>query len=157
VCKELDVVVVLAADRRDCGRRVPGCIVLCAKILLLLAACLGFGNAEDVEAAGRNVLRVVGLEGRRRSLPASCSGEESSIISTQPDESNAGDFLRSGSISKLCLDRDDPLDRPSRLDFGSALLDDEEMLEGLAITDCANPLAFGRPVRLPIRRRGTLV
>jgi hypothetical protein len=157
VCKELDVVAVLAADKRDCGRRVPGFIVLWAKILPLLAMCLGFGNAEDVEAAGWNVFRVVGLEGRRRSLLVSCSGEESSIIRTQPDESNAGDFLRSGSISKLCLGRDDPLDRPSRLDFVGALLDDEEMLEGLAITDCVSALAFGRPVRLPIRRRGTLV
>jgi hypothetical protein len=158
VCTELDAVAVLATDKRDCGRRAPGFIVLCARILLLLLVFLSLGNAEEVEAAGRNAPRVVGLEGRRLVLPMlSCSGEESSIIKTQPDVSNAGDFLRSDSTSKLCLSREDLLDRPSKLDLAGALLEDEEMLEGLGIDDCARALAFGRPVRLPIRRRGTRV
>lgn len=105
---ELDVAVVLrlAPERRDCGRRIPVFIVLCAREfppfrLLLLELLLD--TALVVE---RNAVGAVGLETRRSCFSLSLTGDgESSIIRTQPEESGAGVRLRSigSSMLRLCV------------------------------------------------------
>jgi hypothetical protein len=141
---ELDVAVVLrlAADRRDCGRRIPVFTVLWARKLTLLPP--NVGDAAEVEAIGRKAVGAIGLEAFRLSISSSFSGEESSIMSTQPDVSMGCDFFFSVSISRLCLDRISLLGRSlATLSLVDALLEDREAVpdEG-DIADVVRLFAF---------------
>jgi len=83
------VVLRLAAESRDCGRRIPLFIVL-LKREAPLSFC-NVGEVADVEAPRRNAVGAEGLETRLRSLSVSLTGDgESSIINTQPDVSAPG-------------------------------------------------------------------
>jgi hypothetical protein len=121
---ELDVVVVLrlAADRRDCGRRIPVFTVLWARKLALLPPSVGDVEAE---AIGRKAVGAIGLDVFRLSISSSFSGDESSMMSTQPDVSMGCDFFFSVSVSRLCLDRRSLLGRSlATLSLVDALLED---------------------------------
>jgi len=88
-------------ERRDCGRRIPDAMVLCARALGAR------GIDDDGESEGDGMERKEegpgGLDNRRRSFSLSLDGEgESSMISTHPEVSAAGVRLCSSSDSVLC-------------------------------------------------------
>ena len=133
----------LVAESRDCGRRRP---VLWARVLPLLI--LSVGDAADVDAIGRNAVGAEGLETLRRSLSLSLfGGGESSMMSTHPDVS--ADFFSALSVPRI-------LETPRSsvpFVFKADLLElvEEEAAAAMVV------IVFGRPVRLPIRSRGTRV
>jgi hypothetical protein len=127
------------------------------------------GGAAEVDAAGRNAVGAEGLDTLRLSFSLSLGGDgESSIMSTHPDESAEGFFLflSSASVERLCestlhlcaavklAGRSTPL-----VLVTADLLEDEDDEEPtpFATVDMARAFAFGRPVILPIRNRGTRV
>jgi len=149
---ELVVVAVLrlAAESRDCGRRSP---VLWIKGLPLVIPSVG--DAADVDAIGRNAVGPEGLEVLRRSLSLSLfGGGESSMMSTHPDESAEGAFFFS-TLSALRLCETPRSSEP--FVFGTDLPELVEEEAVAAMVDVAIVFTFGRPVRLPIRNRGTRV
>jgi len=126
----------LPPDKRDCGRRRPVCIVLCASGFALFVPSVG-ETAADVDAAGRNEVAPKGLEARRLS---SFGGDgESSMIRTQPEDSLFLFFSESLSLLRLCVSTL-RLVRLSQLDLAPAPL-----LEGPApfpIVDIASAFAL---------------
>jgi hypothetical protein len=93
------VVLRLAPERRDCGRRIPVFVLLNKELPLSLWTG---GDAADVEAPRRYAVGAEGLEVRLRSLSASFAGDgESSMISTQPDVSATGVLAAFVSMSAL--------------------------------------------------------
>lgn len=97
------VVLRLAADSRDCGRRIPLFIVLLNRDAPL-SFCI-VGEAADVDDPKRNAVGAEGLEARLLSFSVSLTGDgESSIMRTQPDVSAPGVFFGLVSMSALLLD-----------------------------------------------------
>jgi hypothetical protein len=97
------VVLRLAPERRDCGRRIPAFVLLNKELPLSLC---DVGDTADVEAPRRKAVGAEGLEVRLRSLSASFTGDgESSIMSTHPDVSAAGVLAAFVSMSALLLTR----------------------------------------------------
>lgn len=95
------VVLRLAPERRDCGRRIPVFVLLNKEPPLSLWTA---GDAADVEAPRRNAVGAEGLETRLRSLSVSFAGDgESSMMSTQPDVSATGVLAAFVSMSALLL------------------------------------------------------
>lgn len=100
-----------------------------------------------------------GLDALRRSPFLGFGGDgESSMMRTHPAESRFLDFSLSGSLSLLlrfgfsALRRVDV--RLSQLERTEGLVD---AVDPLVMVDAARAFAFGRPVMLPIRSRGTRV
>src|SRR5271154_4867376 len=102
---------------------------------------------------GRNAVGAEGLDVLRRSLSLSLAGGgESSMMSTYPDVSaeSAFFFSMSSALRRLC-----GTPRSSApLFFEVDLL---ELVEEEATAEVASMFAFRRPVKLPIRNRGTQV
>jgi hypothetical protein len=118
----------------------------------------GVGETADVEAAGRNGIIPRGLDALRRSPAFGFGGDgESSMMRTHPAESRF--LLLSDSLSLLRFG----LSTFRRVDVKlSQLARTEGLLEvdpvdPLVMVDAASAFAFGRPVMLPIRSRGTRV
>lgn len=96
------IVLRLAPESRDCGRRIPVFIVLLNKEPPLSFEIVG--DTAEVEAPGRKAACAEGLDTRLRSLSTSLTGEgESSIMSTHPEVSAAGVLFTLVSISALRL------------------------------------------------------
>jgi hypothetical protein len=97
------VVLRLAPERRDCGRRIPVFVLLNKELPLSLC---NVGDTADVEAPRRKAVGADGLEVRLRSLSESFTGDgESSMIRTHPDVSAAGVLAAFVSMSALRLAR----------------------------------------------------
>lgn len=166
----VDVVLALAADNRDCGRRIPVFIVLLYSDVPL-SACTG-GDEAAVDAPRRKEVGAGGLDVLLRSFPTSLTGEgESSIMSTQPDVSATGVLFALVSSSTLRRPGGSLMVRSSRapllrrevdrIIFMAVEVVGEYMLAVLA--GCADnactavAFAFDLPFMLPIRIRGTRV
>lgn len=160
------VVLTLAAESRDCGRRIPVFIVLLYSDAPL-SCCTG-GDGAAVDAPRRNEAGAGGLEVRLRSFSTSLIGDgESSIMRTQPDVSAAGVRLALVSSSTLRLPGAAFIVRSStvlpRIELERIVLAAVEATGEYGpagFTDKVNvalALAFARLVMLPIRNRGTRV
>ena len=150
-------------DSLDCGRRIPVGMTLCDKALdarLLLA--FEVGDSTETEDMGlKEVGADGGLEVRRRSFSLSLTGEgESSMMSTQPDESPPG--VRLASVSKSMLAFRDLGIVANRSSLETER--EEEAVDGageaVALAGMGGggmAFAAARLVTLPIRSRGTRV
>lgn len=149
------VVLMLAPDRRDCGRRV-----------VLWTSGLGFAKVGE-EALGRLVRYALGPEGLdtlRRSFSGFLIGEGvSSMINTHPDAFGSGVLASSfwASISALYRFGVGLLGLISRaVGRKTAVLGPEDagaVGEADITVDRAKAFVPCRPALLPIRRRGTRV
>jgi len=118
----------------------------------------GVGETADVEAAGRKGMIPRGLDALRRSPGFGFGGDgESSMIRTHPAESRFLDLSLSDSLSLLRFG----LSTFRRVDVKLSQLARTEVLldpvDPLVMVDAASAFAFGRPVMLPMRSRGTRV